>query len=58
MKKNKIRTYLISGTLLTFLALKDIEHFHIFYNGIALGLGLTGLILAAIEYKSKADQEK
>jgi hypothetical protein len=58
MKNNKIRSYLISGIFLIFVALKDIEHFYIFYEGIALGLGVTALILAGIEYMNRVDQEK
>jgi hypothetical protein len=55
---NKIRAYVASGIFLTFIALKDLDNFYIFYEGIALCVGVTALILAAIEYKKKADQEK
>jgi hypothetical protein len=58
MSNNKTRTYLISGVFLTFYGLKDLGHFYVFYDGIALALGITALVLAGIEYKKKIDQEK
>jgi|GEM_PF-4343250 len=58
MNNNKFRSYLIAGVFLTFISLKDIEHFYVFYEGIALALGITALALAGIEYKKKIDQEK
>ena len=58
MNNNKIISYLISGAFLTFIGLKDIENFNIFYEGIALALGITALTLAGIEYTKKIDQER
>ncbi|WP_223033402.1 hypothetical protein [Hanstruepera marina] len=48
--KSKLNMYLISGIFLTYFGLKD-ANFVIWYNGIALILGFTALILAFIEYK-------
>ena len=47
----KTKTYLISGLFLTYFGLKD--NFLIFYNGIALLLGLTALYMAYREYKNE-----
>jgi uncharacterized membrane protein len=58
MNNTKIRNYLISGIFLIFIGLKDIDNFSIFYEGIALGLGLTALVLALIEYMKKFDKDE
>ena len=58
MNNNKIRSFLLSGIFLTFIGLRDIEHFNVFYEGIALGLGITALALAGVAYKKKIDQEE
>jgi hypothetical protein len=47
---NKVKTYLIAGALLTYYGLKD-DSFLIWYNGLALVLGITALILAYITYR-------
>lgn len=57
MNNNKIRSFLLSGIFLTFIGLRDIEHFNFFYEGVALGLGLTAIALAGVEYKKKHDRE-
>jgi hypothetical protein len=58
MNNNKIKTYLISGVFLTFIGLKDIDNFYIFYEGIALGIGITAFALAGVEYMKKNDEEE
>ena len=54
--KNKVNTYLISGIFLTYFGLKD-NNFVIWYNGVALILGMTALIYAFIEYKKTKKEE-
>ncbi len=54
--KNKVNTYLISGIFLTYFGLKD-DDFVIWYNGIALVLGITALIYAFIEYRKTKKEE-
>ena len=57
MQDNKKNTYLIAGIMLTYFGFKD-EKFVIWYNGIALMLGITAFIAAYLEYrKSKTDSE-
>ncbi|MEP0264651.1 hypothetical protein [Dokdonia sp.] len=52
---NKVKTYLISGAFLTYYGLKD-DNFLIWYNGLALALGITALILAYITYRKDKNQ--
>jgi hypothetical protein len=54
---NKILGYVVMGLFLTYIGLKDLEHFNIFYEGIALGFAITAFVLAGIEYQKKMDQE-
>ncbi len=54
--KNKANTYLISGIFLTYFGLKD-DDFVIWYNGIALVLGITALIYAFIENRKTKKEE-
>jgi hypothetical protein len=54
----KIRSYLISGILLTIISLKNLDNFSIFYEGIALAIGVAALIMAAVEYMKKTKEEK
>ena len=53
--KSKVRTYMISGVFLTYFGLKD--DFVIWYNGIALVLGISSFVLAYIEYRKDKDIE-
>jgi drug/metabolite transporter superfamily protein YnfA len=54
---SKANTYLISGIFLIYFGLKD-ENFVIWYNGVALILGITALIYAFIEHrKTKKDNK-
>ena len=48
--KSKVNAYLISGIFLTYFGLKD-DNFVIWYNGVALILGITALVFAYIEYR-------
>lgn len=56
LMKSKVNTYLISGVFLTYFGLKD-ENFVIWYNGVALILGITALIYALIEYRKTKKEE-
>lgn len=51
--KNKINRYIISGAILTYFALKDLNNFDILYNGIALAAGITAFIFAYLEFKKQ-----
>lgn len=55
--KNNLIVYLFFGIFLIYYGLQDIKNFIWLYDGIALGLGITCLIFAGIEYKKKVDQE-
>lgn len=48
--KNKHGKYIVSGVLLTYFGLKD-ENFLIWYNGVALVLGITAFVFAYLEYR-------
>lgn len=52
---NKVKTYLIPGIFLTYFGLKG--DFLIWYNGIALILGLTALVFAYLEYRKTKKEE-
>lgn len=58
MNNNKAKSYLIAAVFLLYISFKDVENFNVFYEGIALALGITALALAGIEYKRKIDEEK
>jgi hypothetical protein len=57
MIKNKTKTYLLSGIFLTYFGLSD-DNFLVWYNGIALVLGITAFVGAYLEYKKHKDLEK
>lgn len=50
MIAKKVNQYLISGVILCVFALRT-EEFEIFYNGIALTIGIAAFFMAYIEYK-------
>ena len=50
MKSRKTQ-YLVGGIFLIFFGLKDFKNFNVFYNGIALALGLVAIILSLIMKK-------
>jgi hypothetical protein len=52
---NKVKAYLIPGVFLTYFGLKD--DFLIWYNGIALILGLTSFVFAYLEYRKAKKEE-
>ncbi len=52
---NKVKIYLIPGIFLTYFGLKG--DFLIWYNGVALILGLISLVFAYIEYKKTKKEE-
>ena len=52
---NKVKTYLIPGIFLTYFGLKG--DFLIWYNGIALILGLTALVFAYLGYRKTKKED-
>lgn len=52
---NKYGTYIVSGVLLTYFGLKD-ENFVIWYNGVAVVLGITAFVFAYLEYRKSKNQ--
>lgn len=53
--KGKVKTYVIAGVFLSYFGLKG--EFVIWYNGIALVLGISAFVLAYIEYRKEKDIE-
>ncbi len=54
--KSKVNSYLISGAILVYFGLKD-DDFVIWYNGLALVIGITAFIFAFIEYQKTKTKE-
>ncbi len=53
--KSTVRTYVIAGVFLTYYGLKG--DFVIWYNGIALVLGISSFVMGYIEYQKGKDIE-
>ena len=53
----KIRSYLITGIFLSFIGLKNLDDFSIFYEGIALAFGVTALVIAVILYMKETGEK-
>lgn len=50
---NKVIRYLLSGVILAYFGLKDIQNFNLLYHGFALAVSFASFALAAVEWNRK-----
>lgn len=51
MSNNKTARYLLSGCILAYFGLKNLEDFYVFYEGIAIAASICAFAFAYLEWK-------